>query len=144
MEPDFGPPVAAVPQFGPILVCRQTNSTSMAIFFPSACKDQLPTMTWDRLGKTPWHSAKSGSRSKKHRGPVAPPAPLWFHWEGLCSHSSRIASLLQTADTLLGSTCLPCAEQDQDLPLQNIQNPLPLQPKLIFPAISDQRPVDKV
>lgn len=136
----FWPPVAPVLQLRPVLVCRETNSTSLAIFYffspPSACKCQLPTTTRDRVGKTPWHSAKSGPggfwTSPPLKSTTAPPAPLWFHWEGLCWPSLRLPSPLQTAHTLSGSPCPPILRAGPRSP-----PPKPAEPPLTLTTQTD-------
>lgn len=95
MESDFGR-VSAVPQLRPVLTCRETNPTSWAVFVPLVCQLQLPKMTWNRVGETPWDSAKSGPGGLWTIPPLksGSSSSLWFHWEGLSSHSPQSYKLL--------------------------------------------------
>lgn len=114
---DFGHG-AAVPQLRPVLVCRETNPTVWAVFLPLICQHQLPKMTlqsWDLVGFGPSKEASWLIQLRSgFTGKVSVPIPL------------NPTNCSQLSDT-------NCPEQDQNLPLQNLLHPLPLQPKGNFP-----------
>lgn len=121
-------------------MCRETNPTSWAILLPLVCQHQLPKMTRDRVGETPWDSAKSGPGGFWSIPPLKRPhGSSSSALVSLGRSQFTFSSTLQTAHKFLDTICLRCPEQDQNLPLQNLQHPPCLQPKGFFPIISDQR-----
>lgn len=133
------------PSSGLYWCAGKENPTSWAILLPLVCQHQLPKMTRDRVGETPWDSAKSGPGGFWSIPPLKRPhGSSSSALVSLGRSQFTFSSTLQIAHKFLDTICLHCPEQDQNLPLQNLQHPPGLQPTGFFPIISDQRPADKV
>lgn len=130
----FWPPVAPVLQLRPVLVCRETNSTSLAVyfFFPPLGL-QMPAPNHD-MGRG-WRNTLALRKVGTWRV-LDQPAPKKHQWPhqlrsgftgkvsaGTPRGSPRSYKLLTRFQAL---PALPSSEQDRALPLQNLQNPLTL------------------